>query len=215
MNDSNDLANADDEGFANSEADREFRREVDKIEVGGENVVGTVFVIPLTAPLPAEISQVKLPTGSLYQRLVEYATGEYDGDYGFCPISGLELEALARSWQSLSGTKRAAALYGLPGARYDITFDHAVRVLGLRRVEWPEVVEAMSQRAMRRQRLADTRPWVERQSDQTARLVAGQPSQRGKSVGRDRRLISTPTSKPNSLPPPPDDDFEDSSIKVE
>lgn len=129
------------------------------LPVGSFNVEGSVFVVPLDAPLPSEISADGLPTGSLYKRLapldVEKPTG-----FAFVPISGAELLSLDRVWRQIQAAKRVFVLTDLPAARYDVLFTQAVRQIGLASVSWVNVAEAISSRQVTDQRTKDKTPWV-------------------------------------------------------
>lgn len=122
------------------------------------DVRGVVFVIPLDAPIPAELGTAKVPKGSLYARL-EPLTHDPEDEFAFVPLSGSEMLILDKAWRSLQGAKRVAVLADIPGARYDVLFTQAMKQIGLRRVEWSAVSEALARRAVSVQRTKDTQPW--------------------------------------------------------
>lgn len=124
----------------------------------GIDVRGTVFIIPLDAPLPNELAELEVPTGSLYKRL-SALDEETTEEFHFVPVSGGELLALERAWSSLCASRKVAVLAELPGARYDVLFTQARRQIGLRTVDWPVVAEALSNRVRLTQRTADKQPW--------------------------------------------------------
>lgn len=128
------------------------------IDAQGVDVRGTVFVIPLDAPLPNELADLEVPTGSLYKRLkaLDQSSGT---EFGFVPISGGELIAIERVWRQLCAAPKIAVLTELPGARYDIVFMQAKRSIGLRSVDWPSVATALSERVRVVQRTKDSKPW--------------------------------------------------------
>lgn len=128
------------------------------IETDGNDLRGTTFVIPLDAPLPNELADLEVPSGTLYQRLTNLAQPT-DGEFTFIPLTGSELLSLDRVWRQMQVAKKIAVLRDLPGARYDVIFDQAQRQIGLRTVEWPVVSEAMARRIRTVQRTADIEPW--------------------------------------------------------
>lgn len=119
---------------------------------------GAVFVVPVDAPLPSELGELKVPAGSLYERLAALCVPD-DGTFSFVPVSGAELLHLERPWRLLQVAKRVFVLFELPGARYDIMFTQAARQIGLRRVEWPNVAESIASKAVSDQRTRDKEPW--------------------------------------------------------
>lgn len=128
-------------------------------------VKGGTFVIPIDAPVPGELADVPLPTGTLYSRLrylaVEDGSPEAEGHkFRFVPVSGMELLQLERAWRLLQTAKRVYALFGFPGARYDVMFTQAARQIGLHRVEWPEISTEIAAHATHLQRTQDAKPWA-------------------------------------------------------
>lgn len=133
----------------------------DPVIVGDFNVSGAVFIIPVDAPLPAGAGEDAMPKGSLYARLAALCTEPADPElFGFVPLAGAELLALERPWRALQQAKRVYVLYDLPGARYETLFQQAARVIGLARVDWPAVADALEARARRAQRTGDKSPWL-------------------------------------------------------
>lgn len=120
---------------------------------------GAVFVIPMDAPVPAELGPDAVPSGSLYARLVALASPD-TGSFSFAPVSGAELLHLERAWRLLQTAHRVFALFDLPGARYDVMFTQAVRQIGLRKVDWPAVAESIAAKATIAQRTKDAKPWA-------------------------------------------------------
>lgn len=130
------------------------------IIVGEFDVSGAVFVVPLDAPIPSEISGAVMPIGSLYKRLA--ALDHTDtASFSFVPVSGAELLALERAWRSIQSVGRVYVLADLPAARYDVLFSQAVRQIGLQTIEWSRVSDAMAAKLITDQRTRDKTPWVE------------------------------------------------------
>lgn len=123
------------------------------------DVKGAVFVIPSDAPIPSELAEVEVPTGSLYARLGALDNADAGSDFAFVPVSGSELISLDRPWRSLQRAPRVYALFDIPGAKYDVLFTQAVRTIGLPRLEWPAVSEALASRVRVVQRARDKTPW--------------------------------------------------------
>lgn len=119
---------------------------------------GGVFVIPVDAPIPSELSDAIMPKGGLYDRLAALASIDYDG-FRFVPVSGAELLHIERAWRLLQVAKRVYALFDLPGARYDVMFTQAVRQIGIRKLEWPSVSESIAAKVIANQRTKDAAPW--------------------------------------------------------
>lgn len=172
------------------------------IEVAGSDVRGVVFVIPLDAPLPNELADINVPTGSLYKRLAALDGLAEGAEVGFVPVSGNELLALGRVWHTLVAAPKVAVLYDLPGARYDIVFTQAEKQIGLRSVDWPAVSEALGNRLREVQRTKDTEPWQLEQ----AKKDAGLPSHKRPLKAPRRTDLS---QADNFVAPPPEDDYED------
>jgi hypothetical protein len=128
------------------------------LRVNEFDVRNVAFVIPLDCPVPSELSDVPVPTGSLYDRLAAL-NQEVVEEFAFVPLSGSELLALERAWRSLQLARRVFVLADLPGARYDVLFTQAARQIGLPTVEWPAVAEAMASRVRIVQRTNDATPW--------------------------------------------------------
>lgn len=129
------------------------------LRVNDVDVRKSVFVVPVDAPVPSELGADQMPSGTLYRRLA--ALDESDPiDFAFVPVSGAELLALDRVWRTLQRPKKIYALFDLPGAKYDVLFTQAVRQIGIPRIEWPSVSEALASRTRTIQRTNDSSPWV-------------------------------------------------------
>jgi hypothetical protein len=148
--------------------DTEIFEKVDSLTVNNSNVIGTVFLIPLDAPVPLELSDIEMPTGPLLIRLQPLANEKPEGDIALLPISGPELLALSRAWTLLRVAKKIAVLTDLPGAREDIIFAQARRQIGLKTVEWPTLTESFAKRKIERQRTGDKQPWLTKDEPDTS-----------------------------------------------
>lgn len=168
--------------------------EVSKVKVGGVDLRGHVFVIPLDAPVPSELSSAPMPKGSLYDRLGPLAKAT-EAEFSFVPLSGAELLSLERAWRQLQTVAHVSVLFELPGARYDILFTQATRQIGLTRVEWTQVSDSLTSRLVETQRLKDTKPWA------SGAPISGEDD--SPSLPRSNRSAG-PT-----LATPPDDEVED------
>jgi hypothetical protein len=140
---------------------------LDDLNVPAGNVLGTVFVIQLDAPLPEELSDYPMPTGPLLARLQPLASDPED-DIAFVPVSGQELLSLARAWTMLREAKKVAVLMELPGSRDDLIFSQARRQIGLKTVDWPSLSEAFASRKVEKQRAGDKQPWLQKETSETA-----------------------------------------------
>lgn len=161
--------------------------------VGSFDVKGAVFIIPVDAPIPSEIAEAEMPSGSLYKRISALDTADSD-TFRFVPISGAELLALERAWRMLTVAKRVFVLADLPAARYDVLFTQAVRQIGIQKVDWVHVSEAIAAKVIRDQRTKDKTPW-------DAPMIDGISSP----IRRGRAPISS-TGRDASLPVPESDD---------
>jgi hypothetical protein len=142
------------------QTDVETFEQVDTLSVNDSNALGTLFLIPLDAPIPLELADIPMPTGPLLTRLQPLAVEKPEGDVSLLPISGPELLALSRAWNLLRVAKKIAVLSDLPGAREDIIFAQARRQIGLKTVEWPALSESFAKRKVERQRTGDKQPWL-------------------------------------------------------
>lgn len=172
----------------------------DELVVGSFDVRGAIFVVPIDAPLPSELSGVDVPSGSLYVRLHALDSPE-EGTFSFVPLSGAELLSLDRVWRLLQTAKRVFVLTGLPGARYDVLFSQATRQIGLQSVDWPAVSEAIASKLVSNQRLRDKTPWAE----PTSPSLTGDPALSPKA----RRTPRSSSVDHPALPVPLGSDDED------
>lgn len=140
--------------------DRQIHPEVDPsdLRVHDFDVRDAVFVIPSDVPVPSELSDVTIPTGSLYDRLAALNVDD-PKDFAFVPVSGAELLSLDRAWRALAKPRRVFALMDLPGARYDILFTQSIRQIGIQQIDWPAVSQAMADRVRHVQRTSDKSAW--------------------------------------------------------
>lgn len=146
--------------YKHTHDDHDDIHDPENLEVGGSDVRNTVFIIPLGAPIPAELADVVLPSAAnLYMRLAPI-TEPLTAEFGFVPIAGTELIQLERVWRTFQNTPKIAVLRDLPGATYDIVFIQGTQQVGLRSVSWPTVSEAIGQRVRTVQRTQDKEPWA-------------------------------------------------------
>lgn len=127
--------------------------------VGSFNVAGAVFVIPVDAPIPSEMADSEMPQGSLYKRIAAIDSDELTS-FKFVPVSGSELLALERTWRTICTAKRVYVMMDLPAARYDVLFTQAVRQIGLEKIDWSRVSEAIAAKVISDQRTKDVAPWT-------------------------------------------------------
>lgn len=168
----------------------------ESVDVSGVDIRGTVFIIPLDAPVPNELQDIAVPKGGLYERLSPLVT-ELEGEFAFCALAGNELYALDRVWRMLVTAKKVAILTDLPGARYDIIFTQAMKQIGIRSMDWPVVAESIASRSREVQRTTDKSPWLLEQSRESA---AG-PAR--------RRMGNTNVADSDRMIPAPSDDTID------
>jgi hypothetical protein len=145
--------------FADDEVSYEADGMADAIHTPQGDFNKYVFIIPLAAPLPNELSAF-VTEGPLLERLLPLASKEPDDDFAVVAISGAELLNLERCWHSMQEARKVAILTELPGARYDVLFTQAVRQLGLRSVSWPSIEEGVAAREIEQQRTKDKSPWL-------------------------------------------------------
>lgn len=143
------------------------------------NVVrnGAVFVVPVDAPLPSELGELVVPTGSLYDRIRALCVPD-ESVFQFVPISGAEMLHLDRAWRLLQVAKRVFVLADLPGARYDVMFTQASRQIGLSKLDWPSVASTIASKAITDQRTKDSTPWQASGPDAVARTKEGAKANR-------------------------------------
>lgn len=135
------------------------RHELPSLTVSDADLAGAVFIIPIDAPLPNELADLNVPTGSLLKRLAALDPVDAGSKFNFVPVSGGELNNLAAAWHDLQVHKAVYVLTELPGARYDALFDNARRVIGLRSLDWPQVAIALESHHRLIQRTTDKSPW--------------------------------------------------------
>lgn len=133
-----------------------------RLSIGGADIRHSVLVLPLDAPVPSELGDIPLSSGSFYKRLAPLDVEKVDEDLDFsiCLLTGSELMSLDRAWPTLVKAQRVFALFGIPGAQYDVLFTQAVRMLGLRRLDWSDVADQISSRVRTLQRTKDSQPFL-------------------------------------------------------
>lgn len=159
------------------QSSQQVMEEISSVEVGSENVVGSAFVIPIEAAIPAELEQLKFSSGTLYSRLSALDTLPEDQDFGLVLLSGQELIDIAPSWNALTEVKKVYVLLDLPGVRYNTLFVLGYKQAGIPTISWTSVSAGLSERVRTRQRLVDTSPFIE------ARISAPKASIAGSSAG--------------------------------
>jgi hypothetical protein len=146
------------------------------LEIDGKTKIGdpfrSVFIIPLSSPLPTELEDSLRHEGTLLARLQPLASKETQNDIELVAISGAELSNLARSWHLLVEAKKCFALMELPGARYDVLFKLAIKQIGLRTYDWPSLEAEFVSRSKETQRTKDAEPWNSKeQAKETRQLM--------------------------------------------
>lgn len=129
----------------------------DQLEVRAVDLKSAALVVPSDAPVPNEL-QAHVSSGGLYERLRPLT--EEGSATSVVPVSGPELLALAQAWRSLVTVKKVYVLTGLPGARYDVIFNSALRQIGLRSVDWTDVAEVLARAQAADQSRNDSQPWL-------------------------------------------------------
>lgn len=132
--------------------------DVSGVNVVDEDIVGTVFVIPLEAAIPDQLREAHVSSGSLYKRLSPLGGLPKDADFGFIPLSGLELSDLSQAWADFSCPHKVKVLLDLPGALYSTMFNVGYKQTGLTSISWDLVAGALQARLVARQRVSDTNP---------------------------------------------------------
>jgi hypothetical protein len=160
------------------------------VEVG--NVKGTVFLIPLDAPIPLELEDYAPATGPLLERLLPLAQKEPVDDIALVAVSGQELSDLGRPWSALRVARKVHVLTELPGARDDIMFDMARKQLGLTPVPWPSLAEAFATRKVEKQRTGDTQPWRGRDIEEEVKAGSAPPPPKGTDLRRSSTALPIP-----------------------
>jgi hypothetical protein len=167
----------------------EFDNHLD-VEVG--NVKGTVFLLPLDAPIPLELEDYAPATGPLLERLLPLAQKEPTDDIALVAVSGQELSDLGRSWSAIRVARKVHVLTELPGARDDIMFDMARKQLGITPVPWPSLAEAFSVRKIEKQRTGDSQPWRGRDVAEELKDGDSLPQPKGTNLHRSSTALPVP-----------------------
>lgn len=135
----------------NSLSSQEVLSEISAVDVGSINMVGSTFVIPIEAALPAELEQLEFSTGTLYERLAALNALPAEQDFGIVIISGQELVDIAQSWTALTEVKKVYVLLDLPGVRYNTLFILGYKQAGIATISWTSVSAGLSERVRTRQ----------------------------------------------------------------
>lgn len=174
--------------MANIDFNDELSVDPDDLRVHEFDVRSAVFILPSDAPIPSELSDVAVPTGSLYQRLAALDVEEHE-EFAFVPLAGAELLALDRVWRTIARARRVYALFDIPGAKYDILFTQSVRQIGLQVIEWPAVSQALADRTRQIQRTSDTAAWTLKQD-----LTGRRPGPKSSTSTLDANPLTPPES---------------------
>lgn len=86
------------------------RHELPSLTVSDADLAGAVFIIPIDAPLPNELADRNVPTGSLLKRLAALDPVDTGSKFNFVPVSGGELNNLAAAWHDLQVHKAVYVL---------------------------------------------------------------------------------------------------------
>lgn len=115
-----------------------LNRDTDSI---GKLPADAVLLIPIGTPLPSDLADIRLVTGSLYQRLEPLANPS--DSWVIIPIETMELHDLAQTWERLCSALHVFHLTGLPGASSDNLFEHVALTLAIRPAHWADVSAEM------------------------------------------------------------------------
>lgn len=132
----------------------------DDLEVRGFNIKSAVFLIPLGTPIPPDVSQDLVVTGTLYERIFPLVGKTINQDFLFVPISGGELAMMDRLWRTMMVYPRVFSLTLLPSVKYDVLYTQAARQIGIPDVDWPAVVDSIAKKVRTDQQLTDKKPWL-------------------------------------------------------
>lgn len=120
-------------------------------------LIGTIFIVPIDAPLPKDLEELTSKGPTLLSRLL--VLDREPESFAMCPLTGQEMFDIASCFSALTTAKKVVLLEDLPGARYDALMTQGVRRAGLRALQWPRVSELIEQRRRLEQRTADSQPW--------------------------------------------------------
>lgn len=168
---------------------------------------GAVLVIPLGAPVPPELSEIDVPSGTLYARLAPISVK--DDAPRFVAVTGSELSALSSAWTALKEVPTVYWLAGLPATRYDSAFELGIAALGIRRLDWLDVRDAIHEFTTTRQRLQDAQPWTTPGVMEGEAAAPTPPKRPRATFAPPHQPSETPRAMQSSLPRPEGFDDED------
>lgn len=117
------------------------------------DILGTVFIVPIDAPLPKDLESLASGGRTLLERLAVF--DKEPESFALCLLTGQELFDIASCFRALTNAPKIALLEDLPGARYDALLIQGARRAGIRGVQWTTVAEFVEQRRRLEQRLGD------------------------------------------------------------
>lgn len=175
-----------------------------------EQYKGTVFVIPFDAPLPNELKDIPVASGTFLTRL-QFLNSHEVALFEILPLRGDELIQLSRLWATLVEHKKVYAIRGLPGARYDVLFDQGLRAVGVPEIQWDTISTAMARAVVEEQRTTDATPWKGGLKLGTDRDDSALAEKFSAKSNKQRRSIAGPNVERLSSPglPQPEDDDQD------
>jgi hypothetical protein len=185
--------------------DNDINSDLERVETPQGDFFKYVFLVPLAAPLPNELSDF-VTEGPLLTRLAPLAMEAPEDEFAIVAISGAELTALERSWRLFQEAKKVAVLTELPGARYDILFTQATRQIGLRSIPWPSIEEGLSAKLIANQRAGDRSPW---KKEEEKLSDASQSDESSKELDRRFSGPSSLRDVANAVPIPDSSEEED------
>lgn len=133
-----------------------------------------IFIIPKGAPLPRELEDLPLATGSLYQRLAPLA--EASLGWHLVPMDTMEINDLANSWERLVEARAVGYLTGLPGTVSDPLMEHVSVTLAIKLYRWDDLAVEMAEKIKAEQRSTAKPPELD--TTQPAAPVEPTPARR-------------------------------------
>lgn len=176
------------------------------VETSADRYLGAVFIIPFDAPVPNELRDAPIQSGSLLARLGVLDEQKVE-PFVILPLRGEEMLELSRVWNLIAPKPPVYTLHSLPGARYDVLFDQGARALGLRSVDWPIMAAALARAVTERQRAHDADPWAGTDpsagADPRVKRLEGKAKKTAGPIPEGRGPLADPAQIP-----PADDDAE-------
>jgi hypothetical protein len=144
------------------------------LRLGGDAIDRAVFIIPLDAPIPGELDGAAVMEGTLLTRLQALNPSTEPKGVVFLPLAGAEMLALASAWTVLVEHPRVMVLNDLPGAQYGVLFTQATRQIGIKKVEWTTLSDALAEQVRTNQRVTDKTPWEMKGSENRFSVAGGE-----------------------------------------